>query len=197
MINPNKMAAFTGGKQNDEGSAGRKFGNKGKNSGQQQGNKGKQQQGKTGKGNEPVDLSQYANGKYADLAPALEENAPLIEEMAVSAGLDAEAIGNGEGVDEETKSLVDDDFEGFDEDFRDNLRILSDAEKEDLQTLGDHLERNGLVEDKVSVVAWLTVLSRDVLDNSKLSASSDTDDSDSEDETDSEDEDDEYEEYGD
>lgn len=147
MIGASKMVAFAGGKR-----------------------AGGNQAGKKGdvKDSPPVDFKTYAEGKYAELAPVLEENAAVIQEMASDLGVEPADVMSGATVPEDVSARVKDDFEDLDEGVQEAFGVLEAAAEDEIVALAKHLADGGLVEDADEVAAWLCLVSSEVFDGEPL-----------------------------
>jgi hypothetical protein len=193
MIDPAKMAAFTGGARKDKGNPqmqgkgkggkpgkpgkGNRFGKGGQNAKGGKGNPQQQQQqqqkgkGKKGKDKQesPVDFNSYENGKYSDLAPLLEESAPAIEASANDSGLDASVL-HGQDAEGDAIDIIKDDYNALPEELQDAMQSLSDASLEDIRTLGTYLAGTGMIDDGDLVTSWLFVAAKEIVGNTDLSS---------------------------
>lgn len=117
---------------------------------------------RAGGGGERVDFIEYADGRFSDLVPLLEEHALAVEDRAADLELAPQDVFDELPPDEELVSDLKDGFEELDEDLQEALAVLGGSSVEDAKELSGHLVSNGLVQEEDAIAAWLCLVGSEV-----------------------------------
>lgn len=143
-IDPEKMRAFAGGTKPD------RTGSK------------KPGAGKTKTEDVPDDDKSGGTGKFSGLIPVLEQHAGEIEDLALDLEANPSEILQGDEPDPETMERLREGHEGMDDELKDELAPLGDAQIEDCQRLASHMRDENMIDSEDEVAAWLWLTAKEL-----------------------------------